>query len=257
LEKINKMMWLLDYEEEDPDDLPLDDDALKTLFFQMMPQTWQLNFGAIDLEITDDNISFAHVICFMKKKEKADKLRSKSAPKQKPSREDELGPYTGKCARARGGCFGCQGGQQYSQGDNSNESSNENGRESHDNTRGGRGEDRGQGRGGRGGRGHSGNCPFPGHRGHDWADCFGNPKSDNYKPNFQLHPEGHPNGSNNNNAGGNNRRENEDAHVNDESTAANANNNNGAFHRNGAAHHNAQRGTSEVHWLDDDIFQED
>ena len=58
MEKINKMMWLLDYDEEDPDDLPLDDDALKTLFFQMMPQHWQLDFGAINLDITDNNISF-------------------------------------------------------------------------------------------------------------------------------------------------------------------------------------------------------
>jgi len=71
LEKINKMMWLLDYKEEDPNDL-------KTLFFQMMPQMWQLNFGAISLEITDNNISFECVVRFMKKKEKADKLKCKS-----------------------------------------------------------------------------------------------------------------------------------------------------------------------------------
>jgi len=82
LEKINKMMWLLDYEEEDPTVLPLNDAALKTLFFQMMPQSWQLDFGAIDLEITDDNISFERVVRFMKKKEKADKLRSKNASNQ-------------------------------------------------------------------------------------------------------------------------------------------------------------------------------
>jgi len=108
LEKINKMMWLLDYDEEDPNDLPLDDNALKTLFFQMMLQTWQLDFGAIDLEITDDNISFERMVCFMKKKEKADKLKYKSASKQKWLHDDDLGPYSGKCARAYGGRFGHQ-----------------------------------------------------------------------------------------------------------------------------------------------------
>jgi len=110
LEKINKMMWLLDYEEEDPDDLPLDDNALKTLFFQIMPHTWQLDFGAIDLEITDDTISFERVVRFMKKKEKADKLKRKSTSTPKQSRDDNLGPYSGKRARGRGGRFHRQGG---------------------------------------------------------------------------------------------------------------------------------------------------
>jgi len=231
LEKINKMMWLLDYDEEDPDDLPLDDDALKTLFFQMMPQTWQLDFGAIDLEITDDNVSFARVVRFMKKKEKADKLRNKTAAKKR-SREEQLGPYTGKRARGRGGRNGRQGGRQHGQGNR--EPRNDNGRGGRGRGRGGRGGSRG---GGRGGRGQNGNCPFPGHAGNDWADCYGNPESPNYRPGFQLYPDGRPNGGN----GGNNRRENEDAHVNDETSAAN---NNGAV-------------GEDSHWLDGDIMDQD
>jgi len=140
-------MWLLDYKEEDPDDLLLDDDALKTLFFQMMPQTWQLDFGAINLEITDNDISFEHVVCFMKKKEKADKIKRKSVSTPKWSRDDDLGPYSGKRACGCGGHFNQQDSRQHSPNNNNNDSNHDNygGRGSRG---GGCGGGRGSGRGG-------------------------------------------------------------------------------------------------------------
>ena len=36
------------------------------------------------------------------------------------------------------------------------------------------------------GKKKGGQCPFKGHEGHDWVDCFGNPDGPNYKPGFKL-----------------------------------------------------------------------
>eukprot|EP00977_Amphora_coffeiformis_P009356 scaffold2144_cov98-Amphora_coffeaeformis.AAC.1 len=151
---------------------PYDDHGLKLLFYNMMLDEWKLDFMKAGRELSDPNFSYLQLARYMSVQEKAYNAKH---TKQKT---------TSPANRPRGS---------------------------------GRGTRRGSPRGSsreppRQRQRTSGSCPFEGHEGHDWEDCFGNPMSRNYRPSYRLPSVrgARRDGNRDNNRGNTNRGDNRD-----------------------------------------------
>ena len=217
LRKINKLMSIFNNNV-----VPYNENDLKLLFYPMMLAEWKQRFAETALEINDDAVTFQRVIRYMTIQETAFNVKNS---KKRDSNNTSDSSNKNRCDKKN---------KNKSDRNDNNDRRDGSGRSGgRGGGRGGRG-GRGGGRGGRGGQ-RNGDCPFPGHH-HKWADCYGNPQGRNYRPGWELNPNGPSRPNNNNNTtnrNNNNRNDNQDAHVADEPTAAPNNNNN---NNNGDAH---------------------
>jgi hypothetical protein len=222
------------------------DQDLKLLFFPMMLNQWKQRFLESARDVTADATTFQEVINYMIIQETVTNARD--ANKREGSNEG------GRNKKRRTNNNNTDSNESQ---DNRNPGRGSGGRGGRGNRRGGRGGRGGGGRGnGNGGQQRSGACPFPGHSNHTWAECFGNPQGRNYKPGWELNPDG-PSRSRNNNRSGrninsgtrsnNNNAQQADAHhVHFDDTANNNNNNN----NNNRNNNSARRNPEEAHFFD-------
>jgi hypothetical protein len=241
LRRINQLMSVLN-----AFNVVYTDQELKLLFFPMMLNQWKQKFLESARDVTVAATTFQDVINYM--------IIQETITNARDSNKREGGSDGGRNKKR------CT--------DNNTTSNNESQDNRNPGRGGGRRSGRGNSRGGRGGRGsgrrgngneqqRSGACPFPGHSNHSWADCFGNPQGRNYKPGWELNPDGPSRSRSTGRTGGrtnggtrnnNNNAQQADAHhVHFEDTANNNNNNNNNNNRN---NNSARRNPEEAHFFD-------
>ena len=125
---------------------PYDERGLKTLFFRMMLPEWKENFVSSGTELTDNDYTYQNLVRYM--------VAQETAYNRKKVRE-RINQVRGRTGR----------GGRHSPGRKREAAGNQ----------GGRAIQRAR---------TGGNCPFHGY--HDWADCYGNPHSANYRPDYRL-----------------------------------------------------------------------
>ena len=133
---------------------PFDEQGLKMLLYNMMLDDWKLAFLASGTDITNPAFTFLALAHYMTVQElaynAARKVKKQGGSRRNKRRRDDRGP-----SPSRGRSSSRGGGRSGNHGSSSG-----------------------------GNRNSNGNCPF--HEGHDWDQCFGNPQSPNYRPDYRL-----------------------------------------------------------------------
>jgi hypothetical protein len=150
--------------------VPFNDHDLKVAFYKMMPQDWKLKFLEQGHDINDQAYTMQQLVRLMVVQESVRNARLQRARALQGRIQDRSG-------RGRGAGRGIR--RQINVQDSRRQV---------------RPRTDGRGGGGRAGRedraGTGGSCPLHPTAGHSWSQCFGNPHSDNYRPNYRWSPGG-------------------------------------------------------------------
>jgi len=163
LKVVNKLMSCFPGAQGVP---PLSDDDIKRIFYNLMLEDWKLSFLTLGHDLLSNAYTFTMLVRQFELLENAfNRKRSREHERKSSSNSQScLGQHGG-----RGGGRYQHSYERLSQRRRTDSYYNNNSNNNNDS------------------RGISGDCPFhPGQ--HNWSQCFGNPRGNNYCPNFQLRP---------------------------------------------------------------------